>query len=56
MDKNIIEKNVFPLQPRDLDTHKRFVGAFENSETDVSAHYIVRMCQEELGGWLPFSL
>lgn len=55
MDKNIIVGNNFPIQPCQINTHWRLIGAFENSETDMSAHYILKLCQR-LGGWFPFSL
>lgn len=43
-----------PIKPSDIDTGKHFWGAFGNSETEVSANYIVRLCLQK-GGWFPFT-
>jgi len=58
--KHIIITNEFPIQPSDIDVgigkkYKHLFGAFDNSETEVSANYVVRLCQKK-GGWLPFTL
>ena len=47
----------FKIQPCDIDTPPggHFWGAFNNYETEVSARYIVRLCQAR-GGWQPFTL
>jgi len=42
------------IKPNDIDTSKHFFGAFGNMETEISANYIVRFCQER-GNWEPFS-
>ena len=46
----------FDIQPDQIDTPQggHFWDAFGNSETEVSARYVVRLCQEK-GGWYPFT-
>lgn len=44
----------FPIKPRDIDAKKPFADAFGNTETEISAGYIVRMCQEK-NSWAPFT-
>lgn len=46
---------LFSIQPRDINAREHFWNAFENHETEVSAGYIVRMCQEK-GSWFPFTM
>jgi hypothetical protein len=45
----------YPIQPRHIDTKKRFFDAFGNCETEISANWIVRMCQER-GHWGDFGI
>lgn len=40
--------------PFDINTGEHFWNAFDHSETEVSAHWIVRLCQDR-GSWEPFS-
>lgn len=59
MTKRIIDGSTpagqqYPLQPKHINTKDRFWDAFGNSETEVSALYIVRLCQEN-NGWMPFT-
>ena len=44
-----------PILPAHINTKDHFWDAFGHNETEVSANWIVRLCQE-LGGWKPFSL
>jgi hypothetical protein len=44
----------YPVQPNHIYTGDHFWEAFGNSETEISARYIVRLCQAR-GGWLPFT-
>lgn len=44
----------FTITPGDIDSSQHFGDAFGNNETEVSAGYIVRMCQEK-GSWTPFT-
>lgn len=56
-ERYIITDNNFPLQPKDIHIGEGFQhlwDAFDNSETEVSAYYVVKLCQR-LGGWVPFT-
>ena len=44
-----------PITPDDIDTKRDFMSSFDHMETEVSAWWIVKLCQE-LGGWFPFTL
>ena len=44
-----------PIRPLHVDTDKHFFGAFGKTETEISAKWIVRLCQEA-GGWKPFTM
>ncbi len=44
----------FEIQPKDINADRHLWDAFNNMETELSAGYIVRMCQER-GGWFPFT-
>lgn len=44
----------FPVQPRDIYAKEIFWEAFGHRETEISALFIVRFCQER-GGWVPFT-
>ena len=55
----IPEGSKFPIQPNDINIdHKNgfthLWEAFENSETEASAYWIVKLSQK-LGGWIPFT-
>lgn len=50
------------IQPEHINTDpstggegQHFFGAFDNTETEVSARYLVRMAQKRGQGWAPFS-
>ncbi len=44
----------FGIRPADIDTSRHFFGAYGNMETEVSAGWIVRMCQQR-GSWESFT-
>jgi hypothetical protein len=48
------ENGVLTIAPHDIDCSQHFWNAFDHSETETSANWIVRLCQE-LGGWQPFT-
>lgn len=55
MNKTIIIKgDECPIKPTDINVDKHFWDAFGNMETEVSANYIVRFCQQMSGDWSPF--
>lgn len=45
----------FHIHPDDIDASKHFFGAFDHTETEVSAGYIVRFLQKRNLGWEPFT-
>jgi hypothetical protein len=55
-DKIVTHESNFPIQPKDIKTTLglHFFDAFDNSETEVSAKWLVRLAQEK-GGWFPFT-
>ena len=42
------------VQPKDINASQHLWDAFDHMETEVSAGYIVRLCQEG-GEWVPFT-
>lgn len=44
----------YPIKPSDIKTDNHFWGAFGNSETEVSARYLVSMAQKN-GDWRNFT-
>jgi len=44
----------FPITPAHIDATDHLWNAFGNCETEVSARWIVRFCQER-GSWAPFA-
>jgi hypothetical protein len=53
----IVDGAKFPIQPNHIHISEGFEhlwDAFGNTETEVSAYYVVKLCQR-LGGWLPFT-
>lgn len=48
-----IEGNLI-ISPGNIDTSQHFWNAFDHSETEVSANWIVQLCQKH-GSWHPFS-
>lgn len=44
----------YPIQPLNISTTNHFFEAFGNTETEVSARYIVLLCQIK-NGWFPFT-
>jgi hypothetical protein len=51
----ILENEEFPITPADIKHRQRFFGAFDNTEMEESAGYIVALMQK-LGSWIPFTL
>lgn len=45
----------FPIRPEHINADEHFFDAFGNMETEISAHYIVKMCQRR-GTWAPFAV
>jgi hypothetical protein len=43
-----------PIQPAHINASEHLFNAFDHTETEVSAGYIVRMCQEH-GSWFAFT-
>jgi len=55
MGKRIITDSAsHPIQPQQIDATKHLWEAFGHHETEVSAGWIVRLCQK-LGSWGPFT-
>lgn len=50
----VTHESNFPIQPKDIVIKDHLWDAFGNSESEVSAAYIVRLCQEH-GSWRPFT-
>jgi hypothetical protein len=44
----------YPIQPKDINTSEHFWSAFGEHDTEVSAAYIVMLCQNNKG-WKPFT-
>jgi hypothetical protein len=51
----IVDAENLCIAPSDINIDKHFFGAFGNTETEVSAKWIVLLCQKK-GGWYPFTL
>jgi len=43
------------VQPEDINTDQHFWDAFGHVETEISAMWIVRFCQERGQSWKPFT-
>lgn len=43
-----------PILPEHIDTSRHLWDSFGHTETEISAGYIIRMCQEK-GSWEPFT-
>ena len=50
----IRSKDDIPIEPKHINTAERFWDCFGNTETEASAHWIVRLFQER-GDWGPFT-
>ena len=46
---------VFKIQPEDIDASCHFFGAFDHTETEISAMWIIRFMQKRGAGWVPFT-
>ena len=52
---NVVDETTrVKITPSDIDASKHLFDAFDNYETEVSARYIVRMCQEQ-ERWFAFT-
>lgn len=51
----IVAGKSFRIQPEDIDTSKRLFDAFDNTETEISAIWIVRFLQDRGMGWDSFT-
>lgn len=49
-----IDTPVLTISPSDIDTSQHFWNAFDHSETEVSANWIVQLCQSR-ESWAPFT-
>ncbi len=45
----------YPIQPDHIDASRHLFNALDHYETEVSAGYVIRMCQERGEGWAPFT-
>ena len=50
----IKDQDVCSIDPQAINTSNHFFGAFGNKDSEVSAHYIVLLCQEK-GNWDSFT-
>lgn len=50
----IVEGRDYPIKPEDIDATRHFFEAFDHTETEISARWVVRLCQEK-GHWGPFT-
>jgi len=55
MSKIITAGEDFHIQPSDINAQEHFFDAFGNSETEISAGWIVQFLQERGQGWKPFT-
>lgn len=46
--------DVRPILPNDINISQHLFDAFGNMETEISAHYIIGLCQQK-GDWEPFT-
>lgn len=44
------------VRPSDINTQVHFWDAFDHSETEISANWVVRFCQDRGDRWEPFTL
>ena len=44
----------FRIKPKDIDATRHLFDAYGNIETEISAGWIIRMCQQK-GSWEPFT-
>jgi hypothetical protein len=49
-----VTPNGRPITPEDIDISRHLFDAFGNMETEISAHYIISLCQQK-GGWESFT-
>lgn len=51
----VVDVPDFSIKPGDIDASKHLFDAYGNTETEISAGWIIRMCQQK-GSWDPFTL
>jgi hypothetical protein len=51
----LIDPETYPIKPESINVRQHFFNAFGNYQTEVSAGWIVRFCQQRGVGWLPFA-
>ena len=63
MRKIIVGSETYPIQPNHINTDpttgpegEHFFDAFNNTETELSARWLVRFAQQRDSGWEPFTL
>lgn len=44
------------IKPEDINSTRHFFDGFGHLETEISANWIVRFCQQRGEGWKPFTL
>ena len=49
------EDGRFPIWPEHINTDEHFFNAFDHTETEISARWIVRFIQNRREGWRPFT-
>lgn len=49
-----VEGRDYPIKPEDIDATSHLFEAFDHTETEIAAGWIVRLCQEK-GHWGPFT-
>jgi hypothetical protein len=45
----------YPIQPAAIDASRHFFGAFNNTETEISAGWLIRFFQHRGESWKPFT-
>jgi len=50
----IVEDRDYPIKPEDIDATRHFFEVFDHTETEISARWVVRLCQEK-EHWGPFT-
>jgi len=51
----MVLKEGYPITPELIDADCHMFGTFDHMETETSAGWLVRFCQERKKGWAPFS-
>lgn len=45
----------YPVRPNHINAQRHLFGGFGNRETEISAGWVVRFCQQRGAGWQPFT-